>query len=146
MNGVEIKINYASFEKLINFYNNNNTIFYPPLDSQVQSIEDYVRKLENNATIFEAWIDTELVGLVAIYLNNYKNKTGFITSVIVSLKNQKQGIANKLLNETIKYAHEKEFLKINLEVHKENSSAINLYKKLGFKEKQNDFISLELDI
>jgi len=146
MNNIEIKINSASFDVLIAFYNENNENFNPPLNSQVKSIEKYVEKMKNNAVIFEAWNDYELIGLVAAYFNNYETKIGFITSVIVSKKYQKQGIAKILLEKTIDFAKEHGFEKIQLEVHNENKNAIELYKKFGFVEKTIDFISMGLDL
>jgi len=141
-----MKINSASMEVLIAFYNENNETFNPPLSSQIESIEKYVEKLKNNAVIFEAWDNDELIGLVAAYLNNYETKIGFITSVIVSRKYQKQGIAKILLEKTIDFAKEKGFEKIHLEVHKENKNAIGLYKTFGFVENSVEFITMDLKL
>jgi len=121
-------------ESLVAFYNENNGTFNSPLSSQVTSIEKYVEKLKNNAIIFEAWDNDELIGLIAAYFKNYETKIGFITSVIVSKKYQKQGVAKILLEKTIDFAKEKGFEKIHLEVHRENKNAIGLYKTFGFVE------------
>lgn len=142
----DIKINSVSLEVLIAFYNENNETFNPPLNSQVESVEKYAEKLKNNAVIFEAWDNDELIGLVAAYFNNYETKTGFITSVIVSKKYQKQGIAKNLLEKTIDFAKKNGFEKIHLEVHKENRKAIGLYKKFGFLENTTEFISMDLKL
>ena len=146
MNGIEIKINSVSLESLIDFYNENDNCFNPPLNAQVDSIEGYARKLKNNAILFEAWDNEKLTGLVAAYFNNYENKIGFITSVIVSLKYQNKGIAKTLLKNAIDFARDKGFEKIQLEVYKENESVISLYKKTGFAEKEQKMIQMELDL
>lgn len=144
MSNIEVKINAASLETLISFYNENDAIFIPPLSSQVNSIEEYARKLKNNAVIFEAWDNKELIGLVAGYFNNYENKTGFITSVVVSIKYQNKGIAKTIMKKAFDYARDKGFELIQLEVHKENINAVALYEKFGFAEKVNDLILMEL--
>jgi len=138
MKGIEVRINSVSLNTLINFYNEND-IFNPPLSSQVTSIEEYIMKLKNNAVIFEAWDNNELVGLVAAYLNNYETKIGFITSVIVSQKYQKQGIAKRLLKKAVEFAKDKGFEEFHLKVHRENIGAINLYKKNNFSEDKKAF-------
>ena len=130
---MEIKINYATLETLIKFYNENKYSFNPPLDLQVNSIEEYVAKLKNKAIIFEAW-GGELMGLVAVYMNNCETKIAFISSVLVSAEYQRKGIAEMLLKSVIEAAISKEFVKIELEVYKTNIKAINLYKKFGFEE------------
>jgi len=134
MNNIEIKMNSISVSKLIDFYHENINTFNPPLDTQVNSVEKYVQKLKNNAIIFEAWVKNALAGLIAAYFNNYETKTGFITSVIISPKYQRQGIAGILLEEALSYAKKKDFLKVNLEVKINNVRAISLYRKYGFKE------------
>ena len=137
MKGIEVRINSVSLNTLINFYNEND-IFNPPLSSQVTSIEEYIMKLKNNAVIFEAWGNTELLGLVAAYLNNYETQIGFITSVIVSQKYQKQGIAKRLLKKAVEFARNEGFKKIYLKVHRENIDAISLYKKFNFSEDKKE--------
>ncbi len=60
-----------------------------------------------------------------------------IHDFIVSPKFRKQGIGLFLLNEIARYALEKGYCRINLEVRHDNLKAQNLYKKAGFKECQS---------
>jgi ribosomal protein S18 acetylase RimI-like enzyme len=47
---------------------------------------------------------------------------------------RKKGIGEKLLITTLDHAKEMGIKRIDLEVRADNESAINLYKKIGFKE------------
>ncbi len=57
-----------------------------------------------------------------------------IHDFIVSPNFRKQGVGCFLLDEISKYASEKGYCRINLEVRHDNLKAQKLYKKVGFKE------------
>ena len=59
---------------------NNN--FIPPLSARV-ALDDYAKKIFDNAITFEAWSDDVLVGLIAAYFNDPDNITGHITNVTI---------------------------------------------------------------
>jgi ribosomal protein S18 acetylase RimI-like enzyme len=54
---------------------------------------------------------------------------------------QKQGIGKMLMKNAINFAKENGFVKIQLEVYKENRNAINMYVK--FKFRKNDSIKMQ---
>ena len=54
-------------------------------------------------------------------------------NIVVKKDKRHQGIGQKLLQELFKLAKEIGLVKINLEVNINNTSAINLYEKFGFK-------------
>ena len=56
-----------------------------------------------------------------------------LMNVVVKKSSRKIGIGSTLLNYIIKFAKNLNISIIHLEVNKINSSAINLYKKIGFK-------------
>jgi len=123
------------FEHLLECSDN----FIPNLAETV-NIRDYSKKVFENAITFEAWENNKLIGLVASYFNDNKNRKGFITNVSVSKNYQGKGIAAILLNMCKNYGAKYNFNSIKLEVNKNNILAIKLYKKLGFDEtevKQN---------
>jgi ribosomal protein S18 acetylase RimI-like enzyme len=105
--------------------------FEPPLHTYA-NIESYAEKISRNADRIECWHDNDLIGLVAIYLNDLKSKKGFITNVSVLAEFSKRGIAQKLLQLAIQRAKEKGFTCVELEVNQQNLKAIGLYEKLGF--------------
>jgi len=97
----DFKIKTASYEVIIDHLNKCADNFKPPLYTYV-NIEEYSRKIYNNAITFESWANNNLVGLIAAYYNNYDTKVGFITNVSVIKEYQGYGIASKLLSETKK--------------------------------------------
>lgn len=105
--------------------------FEPILSARV-NIEEYSRKIFENAILFEAWVGVKLVGLIAVYLNR-DDSNAFITSVSVVSEYFGNGIAYKLLEMCIKKVKHEHISEINLEVNKDNKRASALYKRFGFK-------------
>ncbi|MBA3704781.1 MAG: GNAT family N-acetyltransferase [Bacteroidetes bacterium] len=124
---------------------NNN--FIPALDQKV-SVKDYSEKIAEKAVTFEAWADNILVGLVAAYFNDSENRVGYITNVSITMNQSGKGIASELINRCMKYARQKNFKEIKLEVFKNNNKAIQLYKKLNFTsvEIKNDMVQMQQDL
>jgi ribosomal-protein-alanine N-acetyltransferase len=105
-----------------------------PVLSLVVDLKGYASKIYANADRFEAWQNNELVGLIAAYFNDTVNAAGFITNVSVDSSYSGYGIASALLTRCIDHAKTLHFKCIDLEVNKNNSKAINLYKKFRFVE------------
>lgn len=104
--------------------------FVPSLDTYVD-IDDYSKKLFDQAILFPKFDNYKLIGLVAAY-DDPKEKIGWITNVSVDPEHSKKGIATYLLDECKKYFETKKYFYIFLEVFTNNQKAINLYKKQGF--------------
>ena len=140
----DFKIKTASYEVIIDHLNKCADNFNPPLYTYV-NIEEYSRKIYNNAITFESWVNNNLVGLIAAYFNNYDTKAGFITNVSVIKEYQGYGIASQLLSNAIKYGKNNGFISLALEVNINNNSAIKLYKKYSFVpvEQSQDKIIME---
>lgn len=105
--------------------------FVPALQHTV-NINKYAIKIRDKAQTFEAWSNNTLVGLIAVYMNDPKLHTAFITSVSVLATMQGKGIANQLLTFVINKATELHYITLQLEVNKANNTAIQLYTKNGF--------------
>ncbi|MBN1464516.1 GNAT family N-acetyltransferase [candidate division KSB1 bacterium] len=133
MNCFEIsyKMNSASCKEIEEHLLECADCFEPPLDSYVD-INKYSHKICKNAVTSEAWLGNKLVGLVACYLNNKKERIGYITNVSIRQDCQGQGIASKLLHLTTNDARERGFERLMLEVYCNNCRAIALYRKKGF--------------
>lgn len=132
------KMKTASENDIKNHLMECNDSFIPSLDSRV-NIEAYSKKISDRAVTFEAWVNETLIGLIATYFNN-ERQFGHITSVSVSKKFMGAGIASQLLKRCIDYASQNKFKEIKLEVNKDNTPAINFYKKYNFTqtETKND--------
>jgi len=118
--------------------------FIPALDVTV-NINEYARKIRNNAVTFEAWHNKILIGLIAAYFNN-KNIKGYITNVSVHGDYLRKGIASKLMNDCINYGNKIRYKEISLEVNKLNKNAIILYEKFNFRKtgEKEKFLTMTL--
>ena len=135
MNTSKLKFNIklSTKEEIYSHLEECNNNFSPSLDKKV-NIHDYSIKLFDKSVTFEAWESNILIGLVAAYFNDFENLTGYITNVSLTKDYMGAGIASKLINMCINYAKQSQFKEIKLEVLKNNSQAIHLYKKFGFEE------------
>lgn len=83
-----------------------------------------------------AEIEEKIVGSCSINTNEKRIRSAHFGELgIVVLKNYwNLGIGYNLIKTAIKYGKQAGLKKINLDTRKDNQKAINLYKKLGFKE------------
>ena len=111
--------------------------FKPNLNTYVD-IPEYSKKIFEKSKMFYEIDGDKLIGLVAVY-DNISEKYGWITNVSVDPDYTKNGIAYKLLDNTIEFFKKKNYNNVYLEVFSENLKAINLYNKHGFnQDKIND--------
>ena len=66
------KIKTASANEIMIHLKKCSENFDPPLEKKV-NLADYSKKLAEHSVSFEAWMESELVGLVAAYLNDIEN-------------------------------------------------------------------------
>ena len=121
--------------------------FVPPLKNRVE-INGYAQKIANNATRFEAWSGSTLVGLVAAYCNDQETRVAYITSVSVLRERVGKGIAANLVSQCIEHAKASGMWQISLEVASDNTPAIKLYEKSGFVAGKTDvpFVTMNLSL
>ena len=119
-----------TLEQIKNHLITCSSCFVPSLDSYV-NIDDYSKKIFEQAILFSKFDNDKLIGLVAAY-DNPTEKFGWITNVSVDPNYSGKGIATELLNECKKYFEIKKYFSIFLEVFVNNERAIKLYTKQGF--------------
>jgi len=129
---LKYKVTTASIEQVYSHLKACDGNFSPPLSSRINLLE-YSRKMFEKSVSFEAWQGDVLVGMINAYLNDASNQTGFITNVSVLKEYMGKGIAASLLEMCLESARNLGFIRIRLEVTQENSAAIKLYSKAGFK-------------
>lgn len=110
---------------------NCDDAFIPPLSSRVD-IKPYAIKIVEKAQRYEAWSNSELIGLVAVYCNSSDHLCAYITNVSVLPKFAGTGIASKLIQNCKNELSAIGFKSIELEVSCKNRIAIALYIKNGF--------------
>ena len=116
--------------------------FSPPLSKNI-NFELFAEKIINNSVIFQMCDKGILAGFVALYCNDFVNKTAFIPMIAIHTEYRRKGLALNLVNMAIQYAKDAGFEKISLEVYKSNQSAKKLYNKLGFSviaENENSYV------
>jgi ribosomal protein S18 acetylase RimI-like enzyme len=139
-------INTASKGTILKHLNHCNNQFVPALSTRV-SLEVYANKMADYAILFEAWADEQLIGMVAMYLNEQKH--GYITNVTVYNEYSGKGIAKRIFVNLMEYSKAIKISEIKLEVSAMNIAAINLYKYFGFEsieEKNNQIIMLKKEM
>lgn len=139
---IKYDINKASEVQIFNHLTQCSELFIVPLATYV-NINEYAAKIKKNAVTIEAWENEELIGLIAVYLNDTILLEGFITNVSVLQRFQKKGISKCLLLKTIELSKANNFKELKLSVYKDNVPALKLYKQNGFKkesEKENKYI------
>lgn len=108
-----------------------SSTFLPALDTVVD-LPRYACKLRMHGSTYEAWAGTELVGLLAGYMNDPNLIESYISNVSVLSQHCNKGIANSLMIQFLSDATEQSFAQVRLEVYNSNIAATNLYKKFGF--------------
>jgi N-acetylglutamate synthase-like GNAT family acetyltransferase len=119
-----------TLEQIKNHLTICSSCFIPNLNSYV-NIDDYSKKIFEQAVLFSKFDNNKLIGLVAAY-DNPTEKFGWITNVSVDPNYSGKGIATELLDECKKYFETKKYFSIFLEVFVNNEKAIKLYTKQGF--------------
>lgn len=95
------------------------------------SMESFRSEIDNVITCYlVAEEDDKILGFVGMW---EVMGEGQITNVAVHTKARKQGIGQKLIQELITYAKEKELEVLLLEVRESNMTAQRLYETAGFK-------------
>jgi ribosomal protein S18 acetylase RimI-like enzyme len=105
--------------------------FDPPLDETVD-LASYSNKIFQKSHRIEAWANDELIGLVAVYINNEETQIAYITNVSVDFDYLRMGIAARLIQNCIDKVKLNDYKEIHLEVGIKNQPAIELYKRFGF--------------
>jgi ribosomal-protein-alanine N-acetyltransferase len=134
----------ASTEQIYSHLKECDKRYCPPLSSRIDLLA-YAIKLSDKSITFEAWEEDRLVGMVNAYLNDLSSRTGFITNVSVVQKCAGLGVGSALLEMCFERARKLGIERINLEVSRENSTAIRLYTKAGFRVSAEHFENLLME-
>lgn len=105
--------------------------------SSKTNLEDYARKLVEKGFVISTITNNRIIGMVVIYCNNFDTLEAYIPFVAVDKSYRGLKISKTLMLSAINYAKELGFIKIG--IHTENPVALNLYTRLGFEIKENNF-------
>lgn len=105
---------------------------------QNDSAEDIRKKLDFQPELFFiGLLDGKIVGSI---MAGYEGHRGWINYLAVVPEFQRHGYGKQLVHKAIEELKNMGCLKVNLQVRRSNTSAIDFYKHLGFKE--DDVVSL----
>jgi len=125
-------------DAIYKYLNDNSEIFIPPLTPRL-NLKEYSHKIMLNAIQFWVINDNHEIGFAACYFNNGDSGIGFVTTISVKSNFRGLGLGALLLNSIVSYGSEHGFSQIQLEVFRENTSALKFYLKFGFEFlEQND--------
>lgn len=122
----------AEPKEIQKFLEKINDDVFPVLSSRVD-LNFYAEKIARFAECLVIKKNGEIEALSAFYCNDLENKTSYLTLIAVGASLRNQGIATKLLDETIQRAKSKGMKRLILETNEKNQPAIKLYQKYGFK-------------
>jgi ribosomal protein S18 acetylase RimI-like enzyme len=123
--------NTAPQPQLVSLLKACDASFMPPLSDRVD-IDSYATKLFNRAERIEAWFQSELVGLLGIYLTAAGAGAGFISNVCVHPSHGGHGVGSALIELCKQRALRDMFTAIELEVCIKNLPVVSLYQRHGF--------------
>jgi ribosomal protein S18 acetylase RimI-like enzyme len=135
----EIKQIEILYQELFLEMSNFQPKYIRPAKQDVEFIRNTINEKDSDILIAE--IDNCIVGFLLIqelmtpsYTCLIEHKYAFITDIIVENKYQKQGIGSALLLEAKKWVENRKLDYLELNVLSENTGAITLYEKQGFKD------------
>lgn len=141
---IEIINNYDKLIKNLTYYNN---YFSPSLIEMTKNLEEYARKLYENAITFEIINEKkERLGIISFYANDHISNIAFITIIVVDKNYSNCGIGSFLIEYAEKYCKSIGMKKMRLEVNKNNKNALKFYEKHNYhieNEKDNTYYMLK---
>lgn len=100
---------------------------------ETENLNAYLDKIQNNAEFITHYSAGKCAGFVAFYCNDKNKKNAYVTLVLLAPSFRGKGIASSLIRYTLEYCKNNKFEKCELEVRKDNYSAIRLYEICGFR-------------
>ena len=139
-NSLILSKNNSSHNDIRNHLERCDLLFKPVLSSYI-NLEEYSKKLFENATRYEVFGERELVGLVGVY---FSKNIGYISNFSLERELLSKGISSNLMKFCLDDFKKQKLNIIRLEVYKENERAIKFYKKYGFIFEKEDAAVLTL--
>lgn len=142
MTGLSFSLNKSTSADILDHFKSCEFEFKARIERRIL-LSDYSKKLARNAERIEAWIDGQLVGLVAVYCNSSNSQIAYISNVSIAPQHRGMGLAKTLVKHCLNRGQEMGFNIFKLEVHSDNKIALSVYKRLHFKI-ENEIDSLVL--
>ena len=110
-----------------------NTSFPRSLTERIGDLENYARKLAENAVVYVISLEDEATGFAACYCNDLLTKLAYLAQIAVHHAHRGQHIGGMLLELCIQKSRQMGMEKLILEVDDDNVAAHKLYAKYEFR-------------
>jgi ribosomal-protein-alanine N-acetyltransferase len=107
--------------------------FKPPLSTQV-NIAQWLKKVLKHGMILVSGERHDLKGVVAFYCNKKGDRQAFITYLGVANGARRRGLGRRLIEEALRVCRHEGMRLVLVTAGADNSAAISLYRKIGFKD------------
>ncbi len=114
------------------FFWNHDNDYFEKLSDRID-IDDYSKKIHENATHFVIYDEENVIGFSPCYFNNVDEKKAYISSLTIRDGYRRSKLGSRLLTAIKQYADKKGFSTLLVSVHSDNQGSINFYKKNNFK-------------
>ncbi len=109
-----------------------------------------IQKFIKNGEILGYIVADRIIAMLNLYCNNYDTLSAYICNVYVLEEYRGKHYSENLLNKAVQICRERNFKNVCLHVSVENTPAVHIYKKMGFrftgeKNSANDY-EMKLDL
>jgi ribosomal protein S18 acetylase RimI-like enzyme len=105
----------------------------PTLKERGINIRSYAQKLCQYGQTYAACTEKETIGCASIYVNDLKEKKGYLSFIALDPSVRGMGIGGQFLSFLEDKTKESGMKKLSLEVHSRNTNSIAFYKHFGYQ-------------
>lgn len=122
-------LNGIGVDKLFSLLYSIEKQWQPSMADDIPNLKNYALKIYQNAIVFGAEEDSEIVGVAAVYANDETGKQAYLTYIALLESYRKKGIGKKLLELAENTAYSNGMKRVKLEVKVNRIDAISFYKR-----------------
>lgn len=129
---IKLESNQSNVKKMIDVVTLLNNEYPIPLTEKID-IKKYVEKVFTMGNILIAERESEILGFVTFYSNNFEMREGAFSLLGILPSYRRFGIANLLFQESFKIMRSQGMLTAYSFTHKENIKGLSFHLNLGFE-------------
>lgn len=132
MNDIKIcRLNDSNYDQIVLYLKKTDDIYPVPMSSRV-NIEEHAKKLLCLGVVFAAMDGNDIVGILLGYANDYEAGRAYCGTLGIQPEYQGQKLGAKLLATFEEFAKNRNMTFVGLHAHRDNTGALNFYKRNGF--------------
>ncbi len=142
LQNIQFEIKQLSIADVSQFLQAHDNDYFEKLSDRVD-INEYSKKVVENATHFTVSDNKQLLGFSPCYFNNIKDKTAYISSLTIKQGFRGKRLGSELIKKVMQHAKENNFIAVMVKIHYLNDCCHQFYQKNGFsdfvQDKENGF-------